>query len=435
MESTPELIIFLIIGGISILAAVMMLVSENAVHSALFLVLNFACVAFLYLMLEAAFLFMVQITVYAGAIMVLFMFVIMLLGAEKQLPEEQPRFPWLTRVAVALTSAFLLTAGIAILEAEISTTEPEPLEPVVQIVNAAPELEAVDILLNGEVFVDELEFRQTSDLAELAAGEYDVAVVRHGEEESAIPLSSLQVVEDDEATEMLNITEPVLMLEDGSHLTLVIVPTEDGYGFIPVEGDPTRVETNKTARIQVVHAIPGAPPIELADISEPDDAPYTILEDIQFGEASESEARRTGSYDYVVYAAGQTDAGDNEFGDEFNARSIEPLAEVDTLEVEENTSTLLVISEPQSGLVAGANPAVIDVTTENRPAFGGPTSIGRSLFTTYMLPFQAVALLLLAAMIGAIVLTRDQVDEPRRRPARRLASEDGNPLLGEPSQD
>ena len=75
METTPELVIFLIVGAVAIFSAVMMLVSENAVHSALFLILNFACVAFFYLMLEAAFLAMIQIAVYAGAIMVLFMFV------------------------------------------------------------------------------------------------------------------------------------------------------------------------------------------------------------------------------------------------------------------------------------------------------------------------------------------------------------------------
>ncbi len=68
----------------------MMLISENAIHSALFLILNFACIAFFFLMLNAPFLAMVQITVYAGAIMVLFLFVIMLLGAERVLPEDPP---------------------------------------------------------------------------------------------------------------------------------------------------------------------------------------------------------------------------------------------------------------------------------------------------------------------------------------------------------
>jgi NADH-quinone oxidoreductase subunit J len=78
-----ELALFLITALISIACAVAMITSTNAVHSALFLVLNFTAVAVLYLLLQAPFLAMIQITVYAGAIMVLFLFVIMLLGAER----------------------------------------------------------------------------------------------------------------------------------------------------------------------------------------------------------------------------------------------------------------------------------------------------------------------------------------------------------------
>jgi NADH-quinone oxidoreductase subunit J len=64
-----------------------MLVSRNSVYSALFLVLNFATVAMLYLELGAPFIALTQITVYAGAIMVLFLFVIMLLGTETEKPQ------------------------------------------------------------------------------------------------------------------------------------------------------------------------------------------------------------------------------------------------------------------------------------------------------------------------------------------------------------
>ncbi len=56
--------------------------SRNAVHSALFLLLNFASMAMLYLLLGAQFLAMAQILVYAGAIVVLFIFVVMLIGNE-----------------------------------------------------------------------------------------------------------------------------------------------------------------------------------------------------------------------------------------------------------------------------------------------------------------------------------------------------------------
>lgn len=76
-------ILFILLAAVAVAAALGMLLSRNAVHSALYLVLNFMTVAVLYLVLNAPFIAMVQITVYAGAIVILFLFVIMLLGAEK----------------------------------------------------------------------------------------------------------------------------------------------------------------------------------------------------------------------------------------------------------------------------------------------------------------------------------------------------------------
>ena len=74
---------FILLAAVAVAAAVGMLLSRNAIHSALYLVLNFMTVAVFYLVLNAPFIAMVQITVYAGAIVILFLFVIMLLGAER----------------------------------------------------------------------------------------------------------------------------------------------------------------------------------------------------------------------------------------------------------------------------------------------------------------------------------------------------------------
>jgi NADH-quinone oxidoreductase subunit J len=82
LPMTSELLIFLVLSLVAIASALGMLFSRNTIYSALFLVLNFVTVAVFYLMLGAPFIAMSQITVYAGAIMVLFLFVIMLLGAE-----------------------------------------------------------------------------------------------------------------------------------------------------------------------------------------------------------------------------------------------------------------------------------------------------------------------------------------------------------------
>jgi NADH-quinone oxidoreductase subunit J len=112
-----EFVLFLITALITIGAAAAMVLSHNAVHSALWLVLNFFGVAVLYLLLNAPFLAMVQITVYAGAIMVLFLFVIMLLGSEKG-QEELNGLPWQTPVALVLGLALVGIAGYAIFGAD-----------------------------------------------------------------------------------------------------------------------------------------------------------------------------------------------------------------------------------------------------------------------------------------------------------------------------
>src|SRR6266540_6655107 len=79
---TLELLSILLLAFVAFTTAIGMLLSRTAIYSALFLVLNFITIAVFYLLLGAPFIAMAQVTVYAGAIMVLFLFVIMLLGAE-----------------------------------------------------------------------------------------------------------------------------------------------------------------------------------------------------------------------------------------------------------------------------------------------------------------------------------------------------------------
>ena len=110
---TLELISFLVLAFVAIATAAGMLVSRNAIYSALFLVLNFITVAVFYLLLGAPFIAMAQVTVYAGAIMVLFLFVIMLLGAESIAGEfnwRRATFPGLLALLLVIESAYLLIA-------------------------------------------------------------------------------------------------------------------------------------------------------------------------------------------------------------------------------------------------------------------------------------------------------------------------------------
>jgi len=102
MTPTPDLIIFSLLAALAIASAVMTLASRQAVYSALFLVFNFLVIAVLFLLLHAPFIALIQITVYAGAIMVLFLFVIMLLGLQSLHTESKLRWQAPSAVILAL---------------------------------------------------------------------------------------------------------------------------------------------------------------------------------------------------------------------------------------------------------------------------------------------------------------------------------------------
>jgi NADH-quinone oxidoreductase subunit J len=91
-----------------------MLFSRNTVYAALLLIVNFGTIAMLYLILGAPFIAFAQVTVYAGAIMVLFLFVIMLLGAGK-LPKGQV-LPWQRPLAIGLAALLLVEAGFLLFQ-------------------------------------------------------------------------------------------------------------------------------------------------------------------------------------------------------------------------------------------------------------------------------------------------------------------------------
>ncbi|NJP05096.1 MAG: NADH-quinone oxidoreductase subunit J [Chloroflexaceae bacterium] len=104
-----EFVMFFATAAIALIGALAMVLSPNAVHSALFLLLNFAAISVLFLLLRSPFLFAIQLTVYAGAIMVLFLFVVMLLGAERA-DATQDRLAWQRPLALGLALVLLIEA-------------------------------------------------------------------------------------------------------------------------------------------------------------------------------------------------------------------------------------------------------------------------------------------------------------------------------------
>ena len=82
-----EIVLFVIFSAVSLSSAILMVTRLNPIVSALFLIVNFASLAGLYLILNAQFIAIAQVIIYAGAIMVFFLFVIMLIN-----PEHEKKF-------------------------------------------------------------------------------------------------------------------------------------------------------------------------------------------------------------------------------------------------------------------------------------------------------------------------------------------------------
>jgi NADH-quinone oxidoreductase subunit J len=98
--------VFYVLAAVMVASAVMTITRRSAVHSAVFLVLSFLCLAGIFVILEAEFLAAVQVLVYAGGIMVLFLFVVMLVDLDRS---DGPSRTW----QAALGS--LLVVGLVLL--------------------------------------------------------------------------------------------------------------------------------------------------------------------------------------------------------------------------------------------------------------------------------------------------------------------------------
>lgn len=100
---------FYFLSGLTLISGILVITRKNAVHSALALIFGLLCQAGLYLMLYAPFVAGVQIILYAGGIMVLFLFVIMLVNLDRAQKEKQFNKQWIigTVAAAALGGLFI----------------------------------------------------------------------------------------------------------------------------------------------------------------------------------------------------------------------------------------------------------------------------------------------------------------------------------------
>jgi NADH-quinone oxidoreductase subunit J len=122
-----EVAIFAGMALVAALSGLLVILQRHAVYSALFLIIAMGALAGIYITLEAHFVWAVQVLVYAGAIMVLFVFVIMLLNP----PREEPRWAWfdLRRIALAGVLAVVLLGELLLVLVRGHTPGGAPVPP------------------------------------------------------------------------------------------------------------------------------------------------------------------------------------------------------------------------------------------------------------------------------------------------------------------
>lgn len=140
---------FYFLSFLTILSAVMVVVSRNPIHSVLYLILTFFTLSGHYILLNAQFLAAVNIIVYAGAIMVLFLFVIMFLNMKQDLEETKSN---LTKVAAAIVggTVFVILFG-AYRKSVIPAFNPDQFDSQVGMIESLGNLLFRDYLLPFEL--------------------------------------------------------------------------------------------------------------------------------------------------------------------------------------------------------------------------------------------------------------------------------------------
>lgn len=388
-----ELIIILVM-GLAIASAAAMLLTSNAVHSALFLIVTMMCIAFLFLTLNAPFLAMIQITVYAGAIMVLFLFVIMLLGSERLDAEPKEvsadrRFRWFLPLATGLGFAFILMLGVVMLGGRPLEREIPGPTPLVRVINAAPDVGNIEVHTVDDVLVSDVAYRSASSFMAIPPGE-----------------TRLMVHYADDTMQEISAT-----LEAGSTTNLIVYGAGAQPQLTLVADDLNTVTQDNSSRVHVFNAY--TEPVALVDFRSEFDENDTVvlIPEIAPGQVSEAFYVGEGGVDWTFVRAEEQD---------------DRLFRMNEYEFERDTSDFIVfLGEPTTNAgEASVRPVATPFSVESRPSFGGPRAIGYLLFTDFMLPFQLLGLLLLAAMVGAIVLTHREVERAKGRGAgqRRVVS-------------
>ena len=420
--------LFLAVSFVAVLAAGMMLTRQNAVHSALFLIVNFGCVAFLYLMLDAPFLAMVQVTVYTGAIMVLFLFVIMLLGAETT-TDTSGRMRWLglagSAVAIILLLIFAFPIASDMLADEMAA--PQETRARLRVINAIPGGDEEEFTVMEMGFAMPLEGTVSANVAldavdeSIADSRIDAVVYSESREairgytELDAGAYTVAVGVDDGNYVSGPVFIKDLVLPPDSAFSVLVFENDEGLVDVTVLEDDISAPDVGTMRLTLFNAVTDRQ-VSLVNVGQYttrrtlcDDGSCTsliphrrLIEQLPAGDHT-SIALDEGSYNLAF-----VDQDQNILRTLADYKAERGLIE-----------TRVLVREPGvPGSQASYRAAVF--TALGLPAFGSPESVGQVLFIEYVLPVMLVGMLLLVALIGVIVLARpDALAQAERRRINR----------------
>ncbi len=140
--------VFYFISFVAVLSALMVVFSKNPVYSVLYLIITFFCIAGHYVLLNAQFLAVVHVIVYAGAIMVLFLYVIMLLNLNQ---ESEPHKRTVLKVMAAICSGLLMVVLIGALKGTEQMAPQQATDSGIGLVKNLGKVMFTDFLLPFEI--------------------------------------------------------------------------------------------------------------------------------------------------------------------------------------------------------------------------------------------------------------------------------------------
>jgi NADH-quinone oxidoreductase subunit J len=420
-----ELALFGLLALVAIVSAAAMIYSRNSIHSALFLILNFGCVALLFLMLDAPFISMVQIAVYAGAIMVLFLFVIMLLGAEQTTDTEARRLGWLPLTSTILAAVLLGALGLGMLATgSLDLPEPTGDAPRLRLIHAA-NAGVLTVQIDDEAPLADLDFGDNTDFVTLEAGEHHIVLRDENDFETSLIFGF-------EPSEIVT-----LVIAGDAAESLRAIEVDNSFRYSGDDARPIFLNLYTEEPIKLVDlgtdrllSVSGSN--ELLDRVVLDAVPYTtvLANDVDGNPLVFAE----GNYSYGFYR--QLPDGS---WDEVAALQN---PETGNWPVKPGTEQLIILAPDYNSVsdpINGYRPVIFDslqedLVIETADAFGSPRDIGRDLFTIYLLPVNVVGFLLLVALVGVIVLTRPEMLTAPRRSSINRRRKVSRPLVNVISQ-